>query len=220
MIFLREIIKNSPRKFFKSFHKLEDTSARSSDIDGASYFVLTFSQQSRHKDRQKLAPKSSDSLYVIGLYCWQGLCLGCQLWGKRTQQKSWDAESFIDSRNYLQVQLLWPRCTLTNTTDTTPTHQASALRICQHHRTQEYDTWRVWWCSQMMRAEASHTSHPPPVTIFSSVISNKFRGEESFLFQSNVGQVKLEDTSPLNKNYLLFCKIFSQKIFTSLLLQF
>ena len=69
MIFLREIIKNSPRKFFKSFHKLEDTSARSSDIDGASYFVLTFSQQSRHKDRQKLAPKSSDSLYVIGLYC-------------------------------------------------------------------------------------------------------------------------------------------------------
>ena len=79
-----------------------------SDIDGASYFVLTFSQQSRHKDRQRLAPTSSDSLYVIGLCCWHGLCLGCQLWGKRTQQKSWDAESFIDSRNYLQVEL-WSR---------------------------------------------------------------------------------------------------------------
>ena len=126
----------------------------------------------------KLAPTSSASLYVFGLSCWQGLCLGCQLWGKRSQQKSWDAESFIDSRNYLQVQLLWPRCTLTNTTDTTPTHQASVLRICRHHRTEEYDTWRVWWCSQMMRAEVSHTSHPPPATIFSSFISNKFRAEE------------------------------------------
>ena len=129
------------------------------------YFVLTFSQQSRHKDKQKLAPTSADSLYMFGLCGWQGLCLGCQLWGKRTQQKSWDAESFIDSRNYLQVQLLWPRCTLTNTSDTTPTDTTSALTISQHILG-HIILWRVWWWQQMKRAEVAYTTFPPPTNIF------------------------------------------------------
>ena len=166
MVYFKENFEFARTKILKYFHR--QTWRYFSpvlNIDGASYFVLTFSQQSRHKDKQKLAPTSADSLYMFGLCGWQGLCLGCQLWGKRTQQKSWDAESFIDSRNYLQVQLLWPRCTLTNTTDTTPTDTTSALSI-SHHILGHIILWCVWWWEQMKRAEVAYTTFPPPTNIF------------------------------------------------------
>lgn len=114
----------------------------------------------------KLAPTSSASLYVFGLSCWQGLCLGCQLWGKRSQQKSWDAESFINSRNYLQVELLWPRCTLTNTQHTHHQHLSP-----QDLSSSTGTSGRSLMMCLMMFSDdesrgLSHTTYPPPTQHF------------------------------------------------------